>query len=88
MKTIFKKVLGVILIIIGLIALFTPFTPGSWLALIGLELVGIRRFIFRKCLTKKQQAAAERYMKKFSHKTSDRSDAEKSKKTTDATKKS
>jgi hypothetical protein len=65
MKTIIKKVIGVILIIIGLAALLTPLTPGSWLALIGLELVGIRRFIFRRFLTKKQQAAVERYMQKF-----------------------
>lgn len=40
MKSIFKKILGVILIIVGLTALLTPLTPGSWLALIGLELLG------------------------------------------------
>jgi hypothetical protein len=40
LKNILKKTIGVILIIIGLAALVTPFTPGSWLALIGLELVG------------------------------------------------
>ncbi len=39
-KTILKKSIGVILIVLGLAALLTPFTPGSWLALIGLELVG------------------------------------------------
>jgi hypothetical protein len=39
-KSILKKTIGVILIIVGLAALVTPFTPGSWLALIGLELVG------------------------------------------------
>ncbi len=37
---ILKRVLGGVLIVIGLAALFTPLTPGSWLALIGLELVG------------------------------------------------
>ena len=37
-----KKTIGVILILIGLIALVTPLTPGSWLAIIGLELLGIR----------------------------------------------
>ena len=37
-----KKSLGVLLIILGLIALLTPLTPGSWLAIIGLELLGIR----------------------------------------------
>lgn len=40
MKPVLKKTLGVILIILGLAALLTPFTPGSWLALIGLELAG------------------------------------------------
>ncbi len=40
-----KKVVGVILILIGLAALVTPLTPGSWLALIGLELLGAR-FVF------------------------------------------
>jgi protein-S-isoprenylcysteine O-methyltransferase Ste14 len=40
MKPILKKTLGVILIILGLAALVTPFTPGSWVALIGLQLVG------------------------------------------------
>ncbi len=37
-----KKVVGVILVLIGLAALVTPLTPGAWLALIGLELLGVR----------------------------------------------
>ena len=37
-----KKVAGVILIIIGVLAFITPLTPGSWLALIGFEFLGIR----------------------------------------------
>jgi uncharacterized protein YqgC (DUF456 family) len=40
LKNVLKKTIGVILIVVGLVALFTPFTPGSWLALIGLELLG------------------------------------------------
>ena len=40
-KNILKKTIGVILIIIGLAALVTPLTPGSWLALIGLQMVGL-----------------------------------------------
>jgi len=40
LKNILKKTIGVILVIVGLIALVTPFTPGSWLALIGLEMLG------------------------------------------------
>jgi uncharacterized protein YqgC (DUF456 family) len=39
-KNILKKTIGVILIIIGLVALLTPLTPGSWLALIGLQMLG------------------------------------------------
>lgn len=37
-----KKTVGIILIAIGLLALLTPLTPGAWLAIIGLELIGIR----------------------------------------------
>jgi len=37
-----KKTIGIILILIGLAALFTPLTPGSWLVFIGLELLGLR----------------------------------------------
>ncbi|HEY4522177.1 MAG TPA: hypothetical protein VJH91_00880 [Candidatus Paceibacterota bacterium] len=37
-----KKVLGATLILIGILALVTPFTPGSWLAFVGLELLGVR----------------------------------------------
>ncbi|MEK7657671.1 MAG: hypothetical protein AAB366_00515 [Patescibacteria group bacterium] len=43
-----KKVLGVILILGGLAAFFTPLTPGLWLAIIGLELLGVRILFFDK----------------------------------------
>ncbi|MGC9059327.1 MAG: hypothetical protein ACP5H3_02920 [Candidatus Aenigmatarchaeota archaeon] len=43
-----KKIVGVILIIVGLAALFTPFTPGSGLAIIGFELLGARPLLFNK----------------------------------------
>jgi hypothetical protein len=46
-----RIIIGVILIILGLIALFTPFTPGSWLALIGLEYLGLRVLLQRKLLS-------------------------------------
>jgi hypothetical protein len=36
---------GVFLIVVGLAAFVTPLTPGSWLALIGLELLGVRILI-------------------------------------------
>jgi len=45
-----KKTIGIVLILIGLAALFTPFTPGSWLAFIGLELLGFRILLFDKLL--------------------------------------
>ncbi len=43
---------GIILILVGLFALITPFTPGTWLALIGFELLNIH-FLFLKKLKKK-----------------------------------
>ena len=43
-----KKVVGVILILVGLAAFFTPLTPGSWIAIIGLELLGVRILFFDK----------------------------------------
>ena len=39
---ILKKILGILLILVGFFALVTPFTPGSWLAFVGLELLGVR----------------------------------------------
>lgn len=43
-----KKTIGVLLIIIGLLALVTPLTPGSWLIFIGLEFIGIRILFWDK----------------------------------------
>jgi len=51
MKRILKKVLGVIFIVLGLLALVTPFSPGSWLALIGFEILGLRILLERKLLS-------------------------------------
>jgi len=41
-RPLFKKIAGSVLIVLGLLALVTPFTPGSWLIFIGLEFFGIR----------------------------------------------
>ena len=41
-KKVLRIVVGVFLLILGLAALFTPLTPGSWLALVGLEFLGLR----------------------------------------------
>jgi uncharacterized protein YqgC (DUF456 family) len=51
MKKILLVILGVVLIILGLLAALTPATPGSWLALIGLEILGIRLVVQRKVLS-------------------------------------
>jgi F0F1-type ATP synthase assembly protein I len=45
LKNVLKKTIGVILIVVGLAALLTPLTPGSWLALIGLQLLGFGFFL-------------------------------------------
>jgi len=37
-----KKGIGIALILAGLLALVTPFTPGSWFVFIGLEFMGVR----------------------------------------------
>jgi len=45
-----KKTIGIILVLIGLAALFTPLTPGSWLVFTGLELLGLRILFSDKLL--------------------------------------
>lgn len=47
-KNFLKRVVGVLFILIGFLALITPFTPGSWLFFVGLELLGIRILLFEK----------------------------------------
>jgi hypothetical protein len=37
-----------VLIILGVAAALTPFSPGSWLALIGLEILGLKMLLPRK----------------------------------------
>ncbi|HEY4502356.1 MAG TPA: PGPGW domain-containing protein [Candidatus Paceibacterota bacterium] len=37
----FRKVFGVLLLVLGFLALLTPLTPGSWLIFIGVEILGI-----------------------------------------------
>ncbi len=43
-----KKGVGVILILLGLAALVTPLTPGSWLVFFGLGLLGFRMLFLDK----------------------------------------
>ena len=47
-----KKAIGVILVFIGLIALLTPFTPGSWLIFVGLEFLGLRFWLWDSIKTR------------------------------------
>jgi len=51
MRRIGKKVVGAILMILGLLALVTPATPGSWLILVGLEFLGLRLLLSDRLLT-------------------------------------
>jgi len=51
MRRVLRIILAILLIIVGLLALITPLTPGSWLALIGLEILGIRILVQRKFLS-------------------------------------
>ena len=37
----FRKVAGAGLLVLGILALFTPLTPGSWLIFVGAEMLGI-----------------------------------------------
>lgn len=37
-----RTVLGVVLMFVGALALLTPFTPGSWLILVGASLLGVQ----------------------------------------------
>lgn len=37
-----RKLFGFALVAIGLVALLTPLTPGSWLIFIGLQILGFR----------------------------------------------
>lgn len=48
MLLILKKIIGGILVLIGIGILLTPLTPGSWLIFVGLELLGARLLLFGK----------------------------------------
>jgi len=51
MRKALRIALGIVLMVLGVLALLTPFTPGSWLALIGLEILGLRLVFQRKLLS-------------------------------------
>jgi len=56
-----EVVVAVVLILYGVIALLTPFTPGSWLILIGLFMI----FGREKTLNKIHQILGDKIFNKF-----------------------
>lgn len=50
MKRVSRKIVGIVLVVLGFLALLTPLTPGSWLIPIGLELLGLRLLLADKLL--------------------------------------
>jgi uncharacterized protein YqgC (DUF456 family) len=54
-KTGIRKLLGFFLFFIGLLALITPFTPGSWLIFVGLEFLGFRMLFWEKIKSRFQK---------------------------------
>ena len=68
MKKIIKIPLGIICIILGFLALITPATPGSWLILIGLEILGLGFLLegtLARFLKGKNKERFENIIKKF-----------------------
>ena len=51
MRKTLRIILGIVLITLGVLAALTPLSPGSWLALVGLELLGLRILVERKFLS-------------------------------------
>ena len=49
-RKIVRYTAGITLVLIGLLALLTPLTPGSWLIFVGLELLGLRILLRDKLL--------------------------------------
>ncbi|MEX2014009.1 MAG: hypothetical protein WD896_01495 [Parcubacteria group bacterium] len=43
-----RKAAGIILVIVGLLSIVTPFTPVGFLLLVGLELLGMRILVWDK----------------------------------------
>jgi hypothetical protein len=60
-KKILRYTIGIILILMGLVALLTPLTPGSWLIPIGLELLGLRILLRDKLLAWAQARPNSRF---------------------------
>lgn len=48
LSTTAKKILGLLCLVLGFLALVTPLTPGSWLVLVGIELLGLSFLLPRR----------------------------------------
>ena len=59
-----KKTIGVILILFGFVAFFIPFISGSWLVIIGLELLGVRILFFDPLRRRFSEASKLKFWKK------------------------
>lgn len=53
-----KKVIGWFFVVVGFLALVTPLTPGAFLLVIGMELLGLRLAFFDRVLPKKWRPKA------------------------------
>jgi hypothetical protein len=47
-KANWKKLVGGLLILLGVLALVTPLTPGSWLIFVGAEMLGLELIYWKK----------------------------------------
>lgn len=61
-----KKIIGITFIILGFLAFITPLTPGSWLFIIGLELLGLR-IIFSTKIANLKSSMDVKVVKKFTN---------------------
>lgn len=48
MLTMLKYIVGILCLLVGLFALVTPLTPGAWLMLVGMELLGLSFLLPKK----------------------------------------
>lgn len=68
MRHVAKNIVGIVLIVLGFLALITPFSPGSWLMLIGLELVGLRLLLenrLRRWATSRPGSKTEKVIRRL-----------------------
>ena len=54
-RPLLKKSIAIVLVAVGFFALVTPLTPGAFLLIIGLELLGCRILFLEKWFAKRQK---------------------------------